>query len=178
MTIDSELGQIAVGDRAAFARLYRATRAEFVRYATGLLAGDHAAAEDAVDDAFVAIWTQSGHFDGHGSANGWIRRIVRNKAIDLLRKRRDLPMSDEPVMVGYANQGLQMLRRRSTARCRCRTPTRCAAPSAPCPSNSGKQSGSVTLKENLWQRSLKSSNALKTPSKPDCSMLAKFWRGL
>jgi RNA polymerase sigma-70 factor, ECF subfamily len=98
MDIEAELMGIANGDHAAFSRLWRATQTEFIRYATGLLAGDRSAAEDAVDEAFIAIWQQSGRYDGRGNAMGWIRRIVRNKAIDWLRKQRDVPMSGEPEM--------------------------------------------------------------------------------
>jgi RNA polymerase sigma-70 factor, ECF subfamily len=96
--IELELKRIASGDRAAFARLWRTTQPECIRYATGLLAGDRSAAEDAVDEAFIAIWQQSGRYDGRGNAMGWVRRIVRNKAIDWLRKQRDIPMSGEPQM--------------------------------------------------------------------------------
>lgn len=98
MGIEAELKGISGGDRAAFSRLWLATQPEFVRYATGLLAGDHSAAEDAVDEAFIAVWQQSGRYDGRGNAMGWIRRIVRNKAIDWLRKQRDVPMSGDPQM--------------------------------------------------------------------------------
>lgn len=98
MQIETELKKIADGDRAAFSRLWRAAQPECIRYATGLLAGDRSAAEDAVDEAFIAIWQQSGRYDGRGNAMGWIRRIVRNKAIDWLRKQRDEPMSGEPEM--------------------------------------------------------------------------------
>lgn len=98
MNLETNLKRIANEDRGAFARLWRATQPELIRYATGLLAGDLSAAEDAVDEAFIAIWQQSGRYDGRGNAMGWIRRIVRNKAIDWLRKRRDVPMSGEPQM--------------------------------------------------------------------------------
>jgi RNA polymerase sigma-70 factor, ECF subfamily len=98
MKIEFELDKIANGDRAAFSRLFCATQPELIRYATGLLAGDCSAAEDSVDEAFIAIWQQSGRFDGRGNAMGWIRRIVRNKAIDWLRKQRDIPMSGQPQM--------------------------------------------------------------------------------
>jgi RNA polymerase sigma-70 factor, ECF subfamily len=98
--IELELKGIANGDRAAFVRLWRATQPEFIRYATGLLAGDRSAAEDAVDEAFIAIWQQSGRYNGCGNAMGWMRRIVRNKAIDWLRKQRDIPMSGDPQMDG------------------------------------------------------------------------------
>jgi RNA polymerase sigma-70 factor, ECF subfamily len=57
-------------------------------YAAGLLAGDYQAAEDAVDDAFLDIWKGAGSFSGSGNAEGWIRHIVRNKAIDWLRKQK------------------------------------------------------------------------------------------
>lgn len=89
MDTKAMLCDIARGSQTAFARLYRAQQPIMIRYATGLLAGDVAAAEDAVDEAFVAIWTQAGRFTDGGNANGWIRRIVRNKAIDWLRKQRE-----------------------------------------------------------------------------------------
>ena len=82
----SELQALARGDRVAFDRLYRSQRRPMLGYALGLLAGDLAAAEDVVDEAFVDIWGQAGRFNGSGSPQGWIRRIVRNKAIDWLRK--------------------------------------------------------------------------------------------
>jgi RNA polymerase sigma-70 factor, ECF subfamily len=85
-TIATELTRIATGDRAAFDRLYRAQRRPLLAYALGLLAGDRAAAEDVFDEAFIDVWQQAGRFAGTGSAQGWIRRIVRNKAVDWLRK--------------------------------------------------------------------------------------------
>lgn len=93
MNIELLLGEVGQGNKNAFAALFRELQPSFVRYATGLLAGDKSAAEDAVNEAFVAIWEQAGRFSGSGSAAGWMRRIVRNKAIDWLRKQRDCPMS-------------------------------------------------------------------------------------
>ncbi len=55
-------------------------------HAAAVLAGDMTDAEDAVEEAFIDIWQQAGKFVGTGSAIGWIRRIVRNKAINILRK--------------------------------------------------------------------------------------------
>jgi RNA polymerase sigma-70 factor, ECF subfamily len=108
MRIETEISKIAGGDRAAFTRLWRATQPECIRYATGLLAGDRSAAEDAVDEAFVAIWQQSGRYDGRGNAMGWMRRIVRNKAIDWLRKQRDVPMTGEPQMEDLSPNSAQV----------------------------------------------------------------------
>lgn len=82
------------GHQGAFAELYRKLQPEMLRYATGLLAGDRAAAEDAVDEAFTAVWQHADRYAGTGNADGWVRRIVRNKAIDALRKNRGMRGSD------------------------------------------------------------------------------------
>ncbi len=95
MDIERALRGVACGERGIFAELYREMQPNSVRYATGLLAGDRGAAEDVVDEAFLAIWQQAGRFDGTGSGEGWIRRIVRNKAVDWLRKQREPLASSE-----------------------------------------------------------------------------------
>jgi RNA polymerase sigma-70 factor, ECF subfamily len=86
MDIATTIRALARGDRAAFERLYRAQQRPLLGYALGLLAGDREAAEDVVDEAFLDIWKQAAGFAGTGSAQGWIRRIVRNKAVDWLRR--------------------------------------------------------------------------------------------
>lgn len=80
------LKQIDGGDHKAFAALYEAHRRPMIAYAAAILGGDRSSAEDAVDEAFTDIWKRAGSYNGQGSAGGWIRRIVRNKSIDLLRK--------------------------------------------------------------------------------------------
>ncbi|MCR5879655.1 RNA polymerase sigma factor [Phenylobacterium sp. J367] len=85
---------IAAGDRAAFTRLYADTRPDLTRYAAAMLGGDADAASDVVDEAFLSLWREAGAYRGEGSADGWIRRIVRNKAVDWLRSRRERPTSD------------------------------------------------------------------------------------
>src|SRR5690606_7929429 len=85
------LAAVARGDRLAFSRLYSQMHQPLGRYAGALLAGDIDAAMDVVDEAFMAIWKDAGRYDGAGSAEGWIRRIVRNKAVDWLRRRRERP---------------------------------------------------------------------------------------
>jgi RNA polymerase sigma-70 factor (ECF subfamily) len=85
------LNLIAGGDRTAFTSLYARAQPELVRYAAALLAGDVDAALDVVDEAFLNIWRDAGRYSGAGNADGWIRRIVRNKAIDWLRTRRERP---------------------------------------------------------------------------------------
>ena len=93
-SIETELRAIARGDRTAFDRFYRGQRRPLLAYALGLLAGDRAAAEDVIDEAFIDIWQQAGRFSGQGSAQGWVRRIVRNKAVDWLRKNGSARFSE------------------------------------------------------------------------------------
>ena len=79
---------IAAGNRQSFETLYRNSQRPMLAYAIGLLAGDRELAEDAVDEAFLSIWRDASGFSGAGSAEGWVRHIVRNKAIDLLRRQK------------------------------------------------------------------------------------------
>jgi RNA polymerase sigma-70 factor, ECF subfamily len=95
MDIDAGLRAIARGERGAFSDVYRHLQPPMLRYALGLVAGDRAAAEDVVNDAFVAIWQQAGTYSGLGSAMGWVRRIVRNKTIDWVRKQREVSLSSD-----------------------------------------------------------------------------------
>ena len=88
MDISDQIRAIASGDRAEFTQLYRDQHKAMLAYATGLLAGDVHAAEDAIDDAFLDIWKCASSYSGAGNAAGWVRRIVRNKAIDWLRKQK------------------------------------------------------------------------------------------
>ncbi len=49
---------------------------------------DPALAEEAVQDAFVRLWQRAKQFEpGKGAERSWIMAIVRNQAIDSLRKR-------------------------------------------------------------------------------------------
>lgn len=93
MRCAAQLRDIARGDKQAFNALYREWHRPMINYATGLLAGDRSAAEDTVNEAFIAIWGQAGSFTGSGSAEGWMHRIVRNKAVDWIRKQREKPMT-------------------------------------------------------------------------------------
>lgn len=51
------------------------------------LVGNHATAEEAVQEAMLAVWQKSGGFDpGRGSAKTWILRVVAHKALQLARR--------------------------------------------------------------------------------------------
>ena len=68
----------AAKDRAAFRALYDATCGRMMAVALRLL-GRRDLAEEALQDAYLAIWNQAGRFDpARGSARGWIVTILIN----------------------------------------------------------------------------------------------------
>jgi RNA polymerase sigma-70 factor (ECF subfamily) len=76
------------GDKMAFKQLYDATAARLLGQAMALLRARDAA-EDAVQDAYLRIWAGAVHYDpARGHALAWMARIMRNVAIDHLRRMR------------------------------------------------------------------------------------------
>lgn len=51
-------------------------------------ANDRAEAEDILQNGFVRVFTKHHLYDGTGSLEGWIRRIMVNTAIESHRKRK------------------------------------------------------------------------------------------
>ena len=89
VTVDATLvSAIRSGDEQAMAQLYE--RYSSVVYSVALrVLGDTAAAEDILQDVFMQLWRSPDAFDAsRGSLPGWLAVITRNRAIDLLRKRR------------------------------------------------------------------------------------------
>lgn len=82
------LAAVALQDRKAFRALYDATSAKLFGVALRVLRKDELA-EDAVQDAFVAIWHAASGYQPHLAAPlTWMVTIVRNKALDILRRAR------------------------------------------------------------------------------------------
>lgn len=75
-----------VFDEAAFEQLLLRHHARAVRLARTLLP-DHAAAQDAVQEAFVRVIRSRREFDPARSFSGWFNTILRNICTDLLRRR-------------------------------------------------------------------------------------------
>lgn len=54
---------------------------------------DHNLAQDTLQDGFVKIFTKLSDYNGKGSFEGWMRRIVVNTCLDQLRKDQKLKMN-------------------------------------------------------------------------------------
>jgi RNA polymerase sigma-70 factor (ECF subfamily) len=84
-SLEALLAQIALGNRAAFEALYRATANRLFGICLRVLA-HRAEAEDALQDVFTVVWRKAAQFDPtRASATSWLAMIARNKAIDRLR---------------------------------------------------------------------------------------------
>jgi RNA polymerase sigma-70 factor (ECF subfamily) len=82
------LAATGAGDRRAFKTLYDQTSRRLFGIALFMLRRRDAA-EDVLQEAFVRIWTEARRFDPErGAALPWLSRIVRNLAIDQLRRER------------------------------------------------------------------------------------------
>ena len=82
------ISRVALGDRAAFRRLYDTTSAKLFGVCLRVMR-NKPDAEDVLQDAFVKIWHNAGKFQvSAGSPVAWLAAIARNQAIDRLRARK------------------------------------------------------------------------------------------
>ena len=109
--------RVAAGDERALGGLYD-RYAGLVYGAGSRYLGDRGQAEDLVQDVFVSVWKNAGRFDpSRASFSTWIYRITRNRATDLIRRRKarvrtvgtDLPPEPEdPDPSGSLSRGFDV----------------------------------------------------------------------
>jgi RNA polymerase sigma-70 factor, ECF subfamily len=90
---DGELiERVGGGDRDAFEELY----GRYARPVLGLALrrlGDRGRAEDALQDAFAAIWRSAKSYDRErGNGGAWLYTVARNAIVDGARRRPEPPM--------------------------------------------------------------------------------------
>ena len=89
------LAATADGDKNAFSRLYRLTSPKLYAIALRILKTE-SHAQECLQDSYLSVWRQAATYQ-HGKAAPmtWLVTIVRNRALDLLRRQRhDLRRED------------------------------------------------------------------------------------
>lgn len=91
------LSRCALGDRQAFERLYRETAAQLFGLVLRIIK-DQDLASDVLQEGYVKIWNHAGEFrPDKATAITWMGAIMRNQAIDQLRRTANRPSIPEPV---------------------------------------------------------------------------------
>src|ERR1700752_4284764 len=90
------LGAVARGDQAAFERLYAATRAKLYGVLLRIL-GKPELAEEVMQETYLKVWKMADKFDPTlASPITWLGAMARTGAIDIVRKRSEVSIEDEP----------------------------------------------------------------------------------
>ncbi len=106
------LAMVAKGDEAAFERLYAATRAKLYGVVLRILLRQDLA-EEVIQETYVKIWNSAGQFNpALASPITWMASIARNRAIDLLRKKTEAPIEEEPSAMEFVTDSPDPLARR------------------------------------------------------------------
>jgi len=102
--LESLLARSALGDRAAFAELYRATSSKL--FAVSLrIVRERPLAEEALQDSFVNIWRRSSDYAAAKSAPlTWMTAIVRNRSLDIVRRTREEPDVDDTLSANLVDE--------------------------------------------------------------------------
>lgn len=85
---DALARRVAAGDERAFADLYRRLGPRLRAYARAIVRDEHDA-HDAVQTAMVRALCALRERSLYGAVEPWLLRVVRNAAIDVVRRRRD-----------------------------------------------------------------------------------------
>ncbi|RUO42125.1 RNA polymerase subunit sigma-70 [Pseudidiomarina aestuarii] len=94
-TLERDLQQIALGDTAAFRRVYEATSAKLYSVSLTIVRRTDWA-EEALQDTFIKVWHRAGDYTvAKGSVMSWLISMVRYRSIDLLRNRANQELSTD-----------------------------------------------------------------------------------
>jgi len=91
---DAELVRLVLGkDEAATRALMQRYNRRLYRVARGVVRDD-SEAEDVLQEAYLRAFSGLADFRGESSLSTWLTRIVLNQALQRLRRRTDVPVSD------------------------------------------------------------------------------------
>ncbi|CAN0640977.1 RNA polymerase sigma-70 factor, ECF subfamily [Burkholderia cepacia] len=96
--LNQVMSQVASGDQAAFAELYRLTSSRVFGIILRMV-HDRGEAEDLLQDVYTAVWRRADAFDpARGGAMTWLTTLARNRTIDRLRQHREAQLDEEQVL--------------------------------------------------------------------------------
>jgi RNA polymerase sigma-70 factor (ECF subfamily) len=96
LTDEELLKRTAAGDREAFDVIVTRHQAAVFRFARAATEGP-AAAEDVLQETFLAAWRAAGTFQGRSAVRTWLLTIARNQAWHQREREARLPMDDVPL---------------------------------------------------------------------------------
>lgn len=104
---DDLIDRCRAGDRDAHYRLYKMYSRQMFNVASRIT-GQEEDAEDALQEAFISAFRNLGSYRGDATFGAWLKRIVINKSINILKRRRhelipeddrwDAVIEEEPVV--------------------------------------------------------------------------------
>ncbi|MEA2930628.1 MAG: polymerase sigma-70 factor, subfamily [Hyphomicrobiales bacterium] len=95
---------VARGDQAAFERLYAATRAKLYGVVLRILRRTDLA-DEVIQEAYLKIWNNAGSFDAKlATPITWMVAIARNRALDVVRRKTEVSIEDEPEAMETAGE--------------------------------------------------------------------------
>ena len=106
------LAAVAKGDVAAFERLYEATRAKLYGVLLRILRRPDLA-EEVMQETYLKVWKSADKFDPTvASPITWMVAMARNRAIDIVRKKGEASIEEEPAALEVAAETPAPLARR------------------------------------------------------------------
>jgi RNA polymerase sigma-70 factor (ECF subfamily) len=88
------MAKVAGGDKTALGELYDRHASTCLALMVPILR-DRRLAEECVQDLFLNLWQRPHTYDSQrGAFVGWLMRVARNRAIDLLRRQRERRFAD------------------------------------------------------------------------------------
>jgi len=82
------------GERAAQFKIYNLYYQAMFNTSLRILK-DTAEAEDVMQESFLVAFKKPDHFSGEGAFGSWLKKIVINNALDVIRKRQEQTSIDE-----------------------------------------------------------------------------------
>ncbi|HUS95187.1 MAG TPA: sigma-70 family RNA polymerase sigma factor [Hyphomicrobiaceae bacterium] len=86
--------RIAAQDQTAIEVLFARYQVRVFRFIQRRVRSE-AIAEELVNEVFLEVWRSAARFEGRSSLSSWMLSIAHNKAVSLLRKRRESELDDD-----------------------------------------------------------------------------------